>query len=100
MTDNEELATLRAEIERLKVANEGWHQRVGMLKADDEANRARIAELEADVVWCMDMDSGLDVWSTKCFAVHNEIGEGKDFRHDGTPADILRAVREARNGVS
>ncbi len=92
-----QLAEARAEIERLKVANEGWHQRVGMLKADDEANRARIAELEADVVFAVnhaaamvrDLDPTMIDWIA-------EDGGMAGICCDGTPADILWAVREAR----
>jgi hypothetical protein len=50
---------------------------------------ARIAELEADVVWAIERGG---------FTLYHNAETYLDC--DGTPADILRAVREARNGVS
>lgn len=98
MTPKGALAEARAEIERLKVANEGWHQRVGMLKADDEANRDRIAEMEADVEWVARV--GICQFINEENVLFTMATPTIFMSHNGTPADILRAVREARNGVS
>jgi hypothetical protein len=50
--------------------------------------RSRIAELEADVVFAVEKLA----WS--------ENPPHRFIDCDATPADILRAVKEARNGVS
>ena len=98
-----QLTEARAEIERFKTR--------AMERAIEANERdARIAELEADVVWAVEMNVGAfsEFRSTEgkrhaWIEWTHDSGEGDEvhiIEVDGTPADILRAVREARNGVS
>lgn len=68
-------------------------------QADDEIRRleAEIAELEKDLVWAVRNGVHTDLERTEWI----EYWDGEDViptRFDGTDADLLRAVREARRG--
>ena len=89
------LTEARAEIERQK--------RLGKIIADDyemelATNRVRIAELEADVEWVARV--GIGQFINEENVLFTMTTPTIFMSHNGTPADILRAVREARNGVS
>ncbi len=99
---NDDIATLRterAEIERLKQTVEYKDKGLFDLAVELTARGARIAELEADVVWIS--EKHVD-FMHRSFGWNRGNPNGSFCRvfakHDGTPADILRAVREARNG--
>ena len=121
-----ELANLRAENERLSASESNWHHvadlraiEIDRLRAEIErfktrameraieANErdARIAELEADVVWAVE-NGAREVRNEHrgkpgCRVIALAFDESNSTVDcDGTSADILRAVREARNGVS
>lgn len=129
------LTEARAEIERLKAwwshafkpgcASQGWELQCSMTAPDGLRHcgyapelhpldaqplkvrdcEARIAELEADVVWAVE-NGAREVRNEHrgkpgCRVIALAFDESNSTVDcDGTPADILRAVREARNGVS
>ena len=82
-----QLTEARAEIERLGDV-------VSMYTDILIAKDTRIAELEADVVFSL--KNGLYLGNQSGAVLADPGGEG----NGATDADILRAVREARNGVS
>ena len=106
-----ELANLRAENERLSASESNWHHvadlraiEIDRLRAEIErfktrameraieANErdARIAELEADVVWCVENP----------YRLLDTSGMWDDVPGNAPNTVLLLKVREARNGVS
>lgn len=98
----DKLCALRAENERLKRDVEHyaqailWEGDMIVTQTRYEQVQARIAELEADVVWAVRHAATCTVEPAESLYGHPSI----EVPCNGTPADILRAVREARNGVS
>ena len=92
------LAEARAEIERLNVENgrltdvllsrHGGEPLTLMDELDE--SRARIAELEADVVWCVENP----------YRLLDTSGMWDDVPGNAPNTVLLLKVREARNGVS
>ena len=91
-----QLAEARAEIERLMAANAKNIEAMNTWEELYDKKCARIAELEADVVWAVRHAATCTVEPAESLYGHPSI----EVPCNGTPADILRAVREARNGVS
>lgn len=94
-----ELTRLRAENERLTAELQenarlgiaavfGLEQKVATLTAECE-------ELRADVVWAVYREARSVEGPPANFL---RLASGEKLKWDGTPADIQRAVREARNG--
>ena len=106
-----EIDRLRAENERLKRDVEHyaqailWEGDMIVTQTRYEQVQARIAELEADVVWAVE-NGAREVRNEHrgkpgCRVIALAFDESNSTVDcDGTSADILRAVREARNGVS
>jgi hypothetical protein len=80
-----------------------YNERTRMYDEMVEKAGVLAAELEADVVWAAHhVDSVISANEKRQTIIvsRSPYSAMEVYATDGTPADILRAVREARNGVS